>query len=69
MVDAAQVAIHAVSRGHRDENGQVNALKLRKTWKEYADMAGIEVEEDEAIKQAEKDRALKAIHAEFGYDD
>lgn len=70
MPDAAVVAIHAVARGHRDPHtGQLNELQLRKTWTKYAEAAGIEIQIDPAILAAEKQRALKAAMADFGYDE
>lgn len=69
MTDAAVVAIHAINRGHRDKDGHLDELQVRKTWKGYAESAGIAVEEDPALLQAEKDRAIKAAMADFGYDD
>lgn len=35
----------------------------------YAEAAGIEVEEDPGILAAEKQAALKAAYADFGYGD
>lgn len=62
--------VQVVRRGQTDyKTHTVNELGLRKEWKKYAEIAGIEVADDPETLAAEKRRALKAVLEEHGYDD
>lgn len=67
VVDAATVIIQVIRRAHTDNKTHaVNELGLRKEWTKYAQQAGIEIEEDEARREAEKQRAISQAMRDFG---